>query len=148
MLRYFQCNFVTLQPMKTGKMIRMLIAFTRDGKVIDLVEYTGLRDVLLESASHIRRHGCKTEVYIMSSEFVLLEDRDKRVPRAPHPNGKRDNKVRCVETGEIFGSVAECSQATGLPVQNIYKSIIRQGTTNGRHFEYVICRKEDVVCSM
>jgi hypothetical protein len=51
-------------------------------------------------------------------------------------NGKSANNVICVETGEVYVSVRDCSNKTGIPQRNIYQSIRQGGYTRGVRFKY------------
>lgn len=46
-------------------------------------------------------------------------------------------RVICVETGQIFGSVRECSNRIGLPYTTIVNCIKNKNATRGLHFSLV-----------
>lgn len=47
------------------------------------------------------------------------------------------NRVVCIETGEIYKSVVECSKITGISTWSIYKSVNRGFASSGFHFRLV-----------
>ena len=69
---------------------------------------------------------------------------DPMPPETP-PGKKKKTKlwrltVMCVETGQVFGSVTECSSHIGLPYMTIMNCIKHGNGTRGLHF---IAVKED-----
>lgn len=53
-------------------------------------------------------------------------------------------KVRCIETGEVFNSVADAAKAVGVCRSSISNNLIgRSKSCGGRHFEYMRCKYDD-----
>lgn len=52
---------------------------------------------------------------------------------------KQIHKIRCVETGEVWQSISECCEDTGLNRSSISKCLNNPvvKTFDGRHFEYI-----------
>ena len=51
--------------------------------------------------------------------------------------------VKCVETGQVFPSIRECSKAVGIPYTTIVNCIKRKNATRGLHFVNYIAVNDD-----
>ena len=69
------------------------------------------------------------------------EPEDSPGPKRRMKNWKRP--VLCVETGQVFGSVRECSDHTGLPYMTITNCIKNGNATRGLHFAIMKKKEED-----
>lgn len=45
-----------------------------------------------------------------------------------------ERKVKCVETGQVFSSIRECCEKTGIPYMTIVNCIKNKNATRGVHF--------------
>lgn len=113
-----------------------MIVVTAGGKVTDLhwskdlVELNTIRMMHPESDVEV-----VSVVADGSTQEVLKSSNGKAYSR----NGKPfANKVRCVETGDVYWSVADCSKKTGIPPVSIYKSIRTGNLAFGKHFVYCV----------
>ena len=113
-----------------------LISVTQDGKVVELYYSSDLRELSAIRAMH---QGCYVESMKLKEPAVKLpeyvsEGKRNRLSR----NGKPwANRVQCVETGEIWPSVVDCSKATGVALHAIYKSIHKGYNASGCHFSLI-----------
>lgn len=64
-----------------------------------------------------------------------LEEKKKVViEKKPKPKKYWERPVRCVETGQVFASIRECSDKLGIPYMTIANCIRRKNPTRGVHF--------------
>ena len=107
-----------------------LVSVVKEGKVVDLYYSEGLRDIGTIRAIH---KDCEIETMLLRTQSkpikVAEEDDTKFIRWQSRP-------VRCVETGELYLSVAECAFALGVGRNNVYKAIQRGHGINGKHYEY------------
>lgn len=55
-------------------------------------------------------------------------------PKKSKPRKYWERPVMCVETGQVFASIRECSDKLGIPYMTIANCIRRGNTTRGVHF--------------
>ena len=116
--------------------IRYFISFIRDGKVTEMH--------ILESEEQVKRFSFIAWVKGCNVELHTIEGWDE--PSTPG-NGM-DIKtitdvgetewckcVQCVETGEIFPSVRECSRKYGINYKSLYNAIRSGNPRKGLHFK-------------
>lgn len=76
-------------------------------------------------------------------EVVDLEEFGEVLKDEPSPEPKRRRsrpwatRIRCVETGEEWPSIAECSRRTGIAFFSINKSCKSGEEVYGLHYEYI-----------
>ncbi len=111
-----------------------LISVSNGGKVVDLSWSKDLVELLTIKMLH---PGSEIEV-MKTSDFCKEEIVIPAIPAMPfYRNGKPfANKVRCVETGNVFDSVMDCYRKMGINPVSIYKSIRTGNLAAGYHFEY------------
>jgi hypothetical protein len=75
------------------------------------------------------------------SEVVKVEVVKK--PKKVKPKKYWDRPVLCVETGEVFKTIKECSIKTGIPYMTITNCIKNGNPTRGLHFVNAPKEKKD-----
>lgn len=122
--------------MKVPKRNNYLVSVVKDGKVTGLYWSESLVD--LKTIKMLHKNG---EVGVMDmkgyrpKESVPVEV-PKFVRKQLSKNGKPfGNRVRCIETGKIYESVADASRQLGIPRINIYMAFRRGIAAYGYHFE-------------
>lgn len=112
-----------------------LVEFVKGGKVIE-AEYCDTKEELKVLQAVARSKNCGCEVFYFGV--------DKATPKEPTQSHqvKKDVKekiiwersVRCVETGEIFRSIRECSIHFGITNKSLWNAINSGNARNGLHF--------------
>lgn len=72
----------------------------------------------------------------------LWRDVEERLPPKPTNNTNKQEKktkgwerrVMCVETGQVFHSIRDCCEKTGIPYMTIVNCIKNKNATRGVHF--------------
>lgn len=105
-----------------------LVSVCKDGKVVGLYYSEYLYEMQTIRTLH---RDCSIEVIQLNEvpNRPVRKQEDVRVP------GRKP--LRCVETGEVYSSVSECSRKTGIPVVSIYESVRWSIAAYGYHFEYI-----------
>ena len=111
-----------------------LVSVVKDGKVTELYYSEELNDLATIRAMH---RGCVVETLRLTE--VSKTEYSEYVSAGKRKKGRKSSKpwayrVQCVETGETWPSVIECSKATGIPSWSVYKSIHHGYSAFGRHF--------------
>ena len=105
-----------------------LVSVEKDNKIVELYFSENLHDIDTIRAIH---KGCRIKS-VQIAESSNTKDEKK------HDDVKSLSKrVRCAETGVIYLSTSDCSNALGIPRWNIYKAIQRGIAAGGLHFEYI-----------
>lgn len=109
-----------------------LVSVVRDDKVVELYYSEELQDMQTIRALH---KGCKIEAArIGDVKIGMASDGDVMQKLGSIAVSRR---VRCVETGKVYLSAAECSADVRIKRWNIYKAIQNGIAARGLHFEYV-----------
>ena len=118
-----------------------LACFVKNGKVTELIYCYGEEEVETMAAV-ARSRGCEIETFLLA-EINEEESVNTDLPTKPEIKTKKTwNKfVKCVETDQIFQSVRDCSEKTGIPYMTITNCIKNKNATRGFHF--VLCEVED-----
>ena len=66
-------------------------------------------------------------------EVIIRPIGEKRKPEEEH--GRATRPVMCVETGERFNSIRECSEHFGIPYKAVWNSIVFGYPRKGYHFK-------------
>lgn len=119
-----------------------LVSVVKDGKVRELYFSHDLQDMATIRALH---PGSSFETCHVCVE--KQEKQEEYVPVGGLQRGRPTSKswakrVMCVETGETWNTVMECSRLTGIPTWSLYKSVHRNCEIRGLHFT-VIKNKTD-----
>lgn len=75
------------------------------------------------------------------TEVQIVPIGEKREPEEEH--GRATRPVVCVETGERFDSIRECSNHYGIPYKAIWNSMVYGRPRNGLHFKDANAVKKD-----
>lgn len=118
-----------------------MIAVVRNDKVISLTYSDDLGELPTLRALH---KDCDIEVMHISEDGATQKVEEAVFTPIFSRNGRPlANKVRCIETGQLFRSVSECSLLTGISPVGIYKSIRLGYSASGYHFQYAGLNEED-----
>ena len=114
---------------------RYYMSFVRNGKVIEQHVLDSEEQVQVFTAIG-RKKGCEIEVYdICLSENRIDANNDISIKNITEAENKDWSKtIRCVETGQIFATIRDCSKKTGIPYMTIYNCINNKNATRGLHF--------------
>ena len=103
--------------------------------IFDLVHFAFLTDEQVES--EIKRSGLRWK-QSLDRRLRKVEEKPKPVITAKDKRKKQkkywERRVMCVETGQIFPSIRDCSEKTGIPYMTINNCIRRGNATRGVHF--------------
>lgn len=114
---------------------RYYMSFVRNGKVIEQHVLYSNEQVKVFTAIG-RKKGCEIEVYgICLSENRIDANNDisiKNITEAEKKDWSRT--IRCVETGQLFATMRECSKHTGIPYMTIVNCVKNKNATRGLHF--------------
>ena len=111
-----------------------LVGIVKDGKVVELYFSRELNDLQAIRTMH---KGCGVETLRIADNKA--PERAEYVGKEKKRKDRRSGKpwayrLQCVETGETWSSVVECSKATGIPSWAVYKSIHYGYNAFGKHF--------------
>ena len=106
-----------------------LVSIIKNGKVVELYFSDDLRDLDTIRAMH---SDCDVEFGPIECGIQLPET-FQRVNEVRRKLGRR---VMCKETHEVYLSVKECSNRTGIPAKSIYESIRLHISAKGKNFIY------------
>lgn len=67
------------------------------------------------------------------NEIVVKKSTPKK-PKKENPKKYWERPVLCIETGQVFSSIRECSEKTGIPYMTISNCIKNGNATRGIHF--------------
>lgn len=102
--------------------------------IFDLVSFCTMPKEQVES--EIRKSGERWKKSLDRTEQLPQPMKQKAEPTKKEKRKKYwERPVRCVETGQVFSSIRECSDHTGIPYMTIANCIKRKNATRGVHFE-------------
>lgn len=101
--------------------------------IFDLRSFTALSQS--QVSQEIKKSGIRWKSSIEKQE----EKEDAPKPLVCKPKKQKTKKywerpVLCVETGQVFGSIRECSNKLGIPYMTITNCIKNGNATRGLHF--------------
>lgn len=102
--------------------------------VFDLDQFETLTERQVEE--EVRRSGIRWKREMEN----LRRMKTGKPPPPSAPSRKQERvhvwkrSVRCVETGQVFGTIRECSKATGIPYMTIFNCLKNRNATRGLHF--------------
>lgn len=125
----------------------------KEGKVVDLFEadYT---DTVKTYKCIWKNKGCEVSIYDVkplpngkTHERYDVEISEKQTLSQKlatgvfNANGKPwGNPVKCLDTGEVFGTVADCCRKMKMSQYNVRASIARGISVKGHRFDYVVAK--------
>ncbi len=115
-----------------------LAVFVKDGKVKEQHHLKTSDQVeVFKAIAHSK--GCDIDVF----SLVLPESKVAEKEIAPKCNETNkiqkkgwERPVLCVETGQVFPTIRDCSEKTGIPYMTISNCIRRKNATRGVHFAF------------
>lgn len=115
---------------------RYYMSFVRNGKVIEQHVLYSNEQVKVFTAI-ARSKGCEVEVYgvDMLENPTYPNNNDISIINITEPEKKDWSRtIRCVETGQLFATMRECSKHTGIPYMTIVNCVKNKNATRGLHF--------------
>lgn len=113
---------------------RYFLAFTKDEKVTELHVLYSDEQVQVFTAL-ARNKGCEVEVFGIEIQEKELSNNTISVKNITETKKKDWSKtILCVETGQIYATIRECSNQTGIPYMTIVNCIKNGNATRGLHF--------------
>lgn len=112
-----------------------LVSVVKDGKVKELYYSRDLADMI---AIRALNPGCSFEKCHIGIEVPKQESQCTERPK--EERRKWAKRVQCVETGETWPTIIECSKATGIAKWTLYKSVHDGSSALGLHF--VVIKEE------
>lgn len=128
-------------------MEKYFVSIFREGKCVKTMFVEG-KDKL--SVLRATNQGCEITAFSLDGINPFKEERPKKVSKLRTlPDNKRISNrfknwgltVKCLETGQVFSSIRECSDAMGIPYTTIVNCLKNGNQTRGYHFVY--SNKED-----
>ncbi len=110
------------------KPFNIMLSVSKNGKVVELKE-CAFADEAYKYKKEMERKGYDVEQ-------TQLSPIRRKIPLL-HVGANRSKPVQCIETGEIFSSIALCEKKMGISKNVIYKSIYQGYVAGGYHFKYV-----------
>ena len=115
---------------------KYLVQLIKNDKVVSQ-EFCSTEDEIkvLRAVAHSK--GCQCEVSCFGVEKPV-----EKVEPTPEPVEKKERKrgwgvpCRCVETGKVYASVAECSRDTGIKKRSLYNALVSGNPRKGLHFVF------------
>lgn len=110
------------------------LAFTKDDKVTELhVLYSD--DQVKVFTAIARNKGCEVEVFGIEIQEKELPNNTITVKNITETKKKGWSKtIRCVETGQLFSSIRECSEHLDISHKSIWNAINSGKPRHGLHF--------------
>lgn len=104
--------------------------------IFDLLEFKQLSKKQVESEIRLScllwKKSLRKYDYNEVAEVPLCKELS--IPKKSKPRQKWIRPVMCVETGQIFASIRECSDKIGIPYMTIANCINNGNATHGVHF--------------
>ena len=114
-----------------------ITCYIKKGKVVEQF-FLNSQDEATTMEALGRKKGYETETLIMSNAWLPTRKVNEVTVRPfmiPKKNKRPWNKwIRCVETGQVFPTVRECSNQLGLPYKSVWNAINSGNARDGYHF--------------
>lgn len=119
----------------TRKTNKFLTCFSKNDKVIELC-YCCNNEEVATMAVVARSKGCDIEVFSLRDDEipVMVEIPNELVSKT---KTKWEKAVICVETGETFTSIRECSIKHGVTYKSLFNALNSGNPRNGKHYAYI-----------
>lgn len=113
----------------------LISVFNKEGKNVDLSYSENLEDLL---TIKVLFPQCFIEIADLRN-MILLSDSEveKEFETQQKKAFEKDSwakRIRCVETGQVFRSLRECSIRKGIQYKTLYNAILNNASVNGIHF--------------
>ena len=102
--------------------------------IFDLEDFVRFTPEQVEN--EIQNSGKRWKMSLMKRQ-EYIEEVEKEEEQKPKPTKNKkywERAVICVETGQIFGSIRECSERIGIPYMTIVNCIKNGNATRCLHF--------------
>jgi hypothetical protein len=118
------------------KTFKYLVQFHKNGKIVDS-DYCNTEDEIKVLQAMARSKGCESEVLCLAKgeeTIVMSSPKLTDSKKKPAAKEKWEKACRCVETGQIFPTIRDCSNRMGIPYMTIYNNIKNGNVSRGFHF--------------
>ncbi len=124
-----------MQIIYTNRHIRYLLAFRKYEKVTELIYCYGEEEVAT-MAVVARSKGCDIEVFSLGDDVIPVM---VKIPNEVVLGTKKkwEKAVKCIETGETFASIRECSKRHGVTYKSLFNALNSGNPRNGKHYVYI-----------
>ena len=83
-----------------------------------------------------RSKGCDIEVFSLRDvETTVMAEIPNEVESGTKTRWEK--VVMCIETGETFTSIRECSQKHGVTYKSLFNALNSGNPRNGKHYAYI-----------
>lgn len=112
-----------------------LTCYTKNGKVIDQF-FLNMPDEVrtMEAVGRSKGYEIETFVIDLSEKVEKVESDITLTEQCQGPKRPWNKWIRCVETGQVFPTVRECSKQMGIPYMTIINCVKNGNATRGYHF--------------
>lgn len=112
-----------------------LTCYTKNGKVIDQF-FLNMPDEVrtMEAVGRSKGYEIETFVIDLSEKVEKVESDITLTEQCQGPKRPWNKWIRCVETGQVFPTVRECSNQMGIPYMTIINCVKNGNATRGYHF--------------
>lgn len=112
-----------------------LTCYIKNGKVIEQL-FLNMPDEVRTMEAVGRSKGYETETFVidLSGKVEKVESDITQTEQCQGQKRSWNKWVKCVETGQVFPSVRECSNQMGIPYTTIINCVKNGNATRGYHF--------------
>lgn len=101
--------------------------------IFDLQDFTTLSKEQVEN--EIKKSGERWKKSLeRRPEKPVVRPSAQKKPKKKKSKKYWERQVMCVETGQVFPTIRDCSEKTGIPYMTISNCIRRKNATRGVHF--------------
>ena len=118
------------------QLAKYLVHFYKDGKVLEQ-EFCDTEEQVRVLQALARQKNYETEVFNMQRETKKGSPALIVTKKIDIETETWEKQVVCIETGEVFPSVRECSRCYGIIYKSLYNAIKSGNSRNGFHFAFV-----------
>ena len=115
---------------------KIFVSFSKDGKVVDQ-EFCDTEEQVsvLQALAHKKNYDM--EVFYMQVETKKGSPASISTKKIEFEKETWEKKVVCIETGEVFPSIRECSRCHGIIYRSLVNAIKSGKSRKGLHFALV-----------
>lgn len=100
--------------------------------IFDLLDFSTMPKEQVEA--EIVKSGRRWKKSLDKTAVVVVKQEPKPKPPRVKQGKYWERSVRCVETRQVFRSIRDCSEKTGIPYTTIVNCIKNKNATRGVHF--------------
>lgn len=110
-----------------------LVAVFKDNKNCGLYYSEDLSDLPVIRAMH--RH-CELQISNLCDVVMMREEEAAAIERQKQREFEKgwSFRIKCVETGQVYRSIRDCSLRKGLPYKRLYAAVFDEEEIDGLHF--------------